>query len=88
MLDSPALAERPATIRSRVTNGRKLTAGLDGRSAEASRYRDLCQTLAHDHPGASVLNAGQTALVRQATAMIVASERMQAPRHEGRACRR
>ena len=59
-----------------VTNGRKLVAGLDGRSAEARRYKDLCLSLAGDLGGTSVMGAGQTALVRQAAAMIVQSEKL------------
>jgi hypothetical protein len=38
---SNTVAERPATVRSRVTNGAKMIACVDGRSAEARRYRDV-----------------------------------------------
>ena len=77
MLDSPATESRPLKLRSRVTNGSKMIAGLDGRTAEARRYRDLCLSLADDCGGAANLSEAQRALVRQAAAMIVQSEKLQ-----------
>lgn len=76
--DSQAIAERPRNLRSRVTNGTKLIAGLDGRSASARRYRDLSMSLADDLGGAATMTEAQRALVRQAAAMIVQSEKLQA----------
>ena len=72
-----ASAERSPTLRSRVTNGSQLLANVDGRTADARRYRDLCMSLADDLGGASDLMEAQRALVRQAAAMIVQSERLQ-----------
>jgi hypothetical protein len=72
-----AAAERSPTLRSRVTNGSQLLANVDGRTADARRYRDLCMSLADDLGGAPSLTEAQRALVRQAAAMIVQSERMQ-----------
>ena len=72
-----ANAERSPTLRSRVTNGSQLLAGVDGRTADARRYRDLTMSLADDLGGAAELTEAQRALVRQAAAMIVQSERMQ-----------
>lgn len=76
VVDTTPIVANPSMVRSRVTNGRKLVAGLDGRSAEARRYKDLCLSLAGDLGGTSVMGAGQTALVRQAAAMIVQSEKL------------
>jgi trimethylamine:corrinoid methyltransferase-like protein len=54
-----------------------LLANVDGRTAAARRYRDLCISLADDIGGASSLTEAQRALVRQAAAMIVQSEKLQ-----------
>ncbi len=72
-----AIADRPRTVRSRITNGKDLLANVDGRTADARRYRDLCMSLADDLGGASALTEAQRALVRQAAAMIVQSEKLQ-----------
>ena len=72
-----APAERPRTLRSRVTNGKDLLANVDGRTAEASRYRDLCLSLSDDLGGAADLTEAQRALVRQAAAMIMKGEMLQ-----------
>lgn len=72
-----ANAERSPTLRSRVTNGSQLLANVDGRTADARRYRDLTMSLADDLGGAAGLTEAQRALVRQAAAMIVQSERLQ-----------
>jgi hypothetical protein len=77
MTDTHANAERSRTIRSRITNGTDMLAGIDARSAPARRYRDLCQSLADDLGGAASLTTAQTALVRQAAAMLVQSEAFQ-----------
>jgi translation initiation factor 1 (eIF-1/SUI1) len=70
------IATRPATVRSRVTNG-KMIAGVDGRSAKARRYRDLCQSFADDCGGAASLNEAQRALVRQAATLTIQGELLQ-----------
>jgi hypothetical protein len=72
------VAARPATVRSRVTNGAKMIAGVDGRSAEARRYRDLAMSFADDIGGAAGLTEAQRALVRSAAALTVQSEKLQA----------
>lgn len=78
MLESPTLAVRSPTLRSRITNGKQLLANVDGRTADARRYRDLTISLADDLGGAAGLSEAQRALVRQAAAMIVQSEALQA----------
>jgi len=75
--DRYAFAARPSRQRSRVTNGSKLVAAVDGRSAEARRYKDVAFSLADDLGGASGLTEAQRALIRQIAAMTVQSERLQ-----------
>jgi hypothetical protein len=72
-----AAAKRSPTLRSRVTNGKDLLPDVDGRTAAARRYRDLAISIADDLGGAASLTEAQTALVRQASAMIVQSEALQ-----------
>jgi hypothetical protein len=76
-MDIHASAGRSRTLRSRVTNGKDLLANVDGRTAAARRYRDLAIWLADDLGGAASLTEAQRALVRQAAAMIVQSEKLQ-----------
>ena len=71
------IGARPAANRSRVTNG-KMIAGVDGRSAEARRYRDLCFSFADDAGGAASLTEGQRSLVRQCAMLAVQGEKHQA----------
>jgi hypothetical protein len=77
LLESQPIVARSQTLRSRITNGSQLLAGIDGRTAAARRYRDLTISLADDLGGASSLMEAQRALVRQAAAMIVQSEKLQ-----------
>jgi hypothetical protein len=53
------VAERLPTVRSRVTNGAKMIAGVDGRSADARRYRDLAMSFADDAGGPDSLTEGR-----------------------------
>jgi hypothetical protein len=48
---SPATTPRKAQARSRVTNGKDLLPGIDGRSAVARRYQDLIASLTSDAGG-------------------------------------
>ena len=74
------------TTRSAVTNGTRLhLAGVvDGRSAEARRFKDLIHAYAEGLGGESALNPAQTALVRQAAALTLEGERLQAAIISGR----
>jgi hypothetical protein len=76
--ESAASSARKPTARSRVTNGKELLANIDGRSTEARRYRDLCFSFADDLSGAAGLTESQRALVRQAAALSVQREKLQA----------
>jgi hypothetical protein len=75
--DRQGLLERPSRQRSRITNGSKLVAAVDGRSAEARRYKDVALNLADDLGGAAGLTEAQRAIVRQVAAMTVQSEKLQ-----------
>jgi hypothetical protein len=83
--DSPASSARKPTARSRITNGKELLANIDGRSTEARRYRDLCFSFADDCGGAATLTEVQRALVRQAAALTVQSEKLQGAMIRGEA---
>jgi|ERR1700678_3868346 hypothetical protein len=72
------VAERLPTVRSRATNGAKMIAGVDGRSAEARRWRDLAMSYADDAGGAESLSEAQRTLVATAATLTVRSEAMQA----------
>jgi hypothetical protein len=43
-----ALVTRPANTRSRITNRSEMLRGIDGRSAESRRYRDLVEGFVAD----------------------------------------
>jgi hypothetical protein len=83
--ESPASSARKPEARSRVTNGKELLANIDGRSTEARRYRDLCLSFADDCGGAEALTEIQRSLVRQAAALTVQSEKLQAAMIRGEA---
>ena len=77
MNGTTAIAARPPTTRSRVTNRSDLLRGIDGRSAEARRYRDLIEGFAADFDDAPP-GERELALIRQAAAMSVQAEALQA----------
>jgi hypothetical protein len=83
--DRDALADRPSRQRSRVTNGSKLIAGVDGRTAEARRFKDVAMSLADDLGGAAALTEAQRALVKQAASLVVQSESLQGAMLRGEA---
>ena len=66
--------------RSALTNGSLLPRGLDGRSAPARRYRDLILQFSHGIAGerGAPLNPAELALVKQAAAITVRAEALQA----------
>jgi hypothetical protein len=77
--DRGDFAQRPVNNRAKVTNGTRLLDGVDGRSAEARRYRDLVSSFAADLGGdPTKLSELEKALIRQAAATLGVSEKMQA----------
>jgi hypothetical protein len=71
-------AEISLTNRSKVTNGSKLLTGIDGRSATARRFRDLSADFAREHGGGSALSPAELGMVRQAAAITLRAEQLQA----------
>ena len=63
--------------RSAMANGDTLITGVDARSAEARRFRDLCISFAAPLGGFTGLAEHDAALVRHAAALTMQSEQMQ-----------
>ena len=74
---SSAIASRPLTVRSALTNDPLALRGVDGRSMVARRYRDVAIALADDLGGQDRLSEPSKILVRQAAAMTVQVEGLQ-----------
>lgn len=68
---APPSPARPATTRSRLTNGRQLLPGIDGRSIWARIYRDVSQALADHLGGEDRASEPQRLLIRRCTALEV-----------------
>lgn len=64
--------------RSRITNGRDLLPGIDGRGLWARRYRDLIDLHLSDIGGEDFASQAQVSLVRRAAALTVELERLEA----------
>lgn len=61
-----------------MTSGRNILAEIDGRSAQARRFRDLCGLLIGDLGGEKAgLGTGQLLLVRRTAALTVELERLE-----------
>ena len=69
---------RPATVRAAVSNGRRIFNGVDGRSIEARRFRDLMVSLAADLGGLDTLTEAERTLLRHAASLTVRGEQLQA----------
>jgi hypothetical protein len=80
------VARRSTTNRSAVTNGSKLLVGIDGRSPAARRFRDLIQLYETEVGG--VLTEVERGLIRQAAALTIRAEQLQAAIVEGSRRRR
>jgi hypothetical protein len=72
------VARASTTNRSAVTNGSKLLVGIDGRSPAARRFRDLVSLFESEIGGAAVLTVADRALVKQAAALTLKAEGLQA----------
>jgi hypothetical protein len=74
--DSTATAAPPSTARSAVANGSRYSSiGVDGRSAEARRFRDVLADLVDHLGGVEWASEPQKHLARRAAALIVSCER-------------
>jgi hypothetical protein len=66
------------TNRSAVTNGTRVLDGVDGRSAGGRRFRDLIRDFSKPFGGLEALGEGDRVLIRQAAALALRAEAMQA----------
>lgn len=64
--------------RSAMANGSTILAGVDGRSLEARRFRDLCVSYADPLGGFDSLSEFDAAIIRQAAGITMQTESMQA----------
>jgi hypothetical protein len=76
--NKPALTARKASARSRVSNGKDLLPGVDGRSPLARRYRDICAALISDMGGIDRCTEARLQLLRRFSAASVMAEAMEA----------
>lgn len=72
------LAPRQAVARSRVSNGRELLPGIDGRSTTARRYFDLVAAVCADAGGADRCSEARLQLIRRFAAAACMAEQMEA----------
>ncbi len=85
MNDVSAVAKASKTTRSRVTNGSAIFVGaVDGRTADARRFRDVLAEIVSDLGGADHLSEGQRQLARRAAMMSVQCEIMEAAAVSGK----
>ena len=79
MSDIHAIAERLPSTRNAVSNGSRLhRRGIDGRTRDAKRFRDLFESFAKSLGGEERLSEADRALARMAASLTVKSEAMQA----------
>jgi hypothetical protein len=69
---------RPSKQRSRLSNGTKLLPDLDGRSAMARRFKDICAAVLIDQGGADQCSESRLQLIRRFSATAVLAEQMEA----------
>ncbi len=74
---SPKLALKPEA-QSRVTNGKEILPGIDGRSLVARRYRDIAQQIIADQGGQDRLAEARLQLIRRFAAAAVLAEMAEA----------
>ncbi len=81
------LAPTSAAFRSSITNGSSLFVGVDQRSAYARRFRDVLAAHISDLGGRDNISEAERSLIRRATTLTVALERMEHKfaQHDGEA---
>lgn len=72
-----SIATTCATSRSAISNGSRLLDGIDGRSAVARRFRDLCRAYEEEISGGAPLTEVDRSTARQVAALTVRSEQLQ-----------
>jgi hypothetical protein len=75
--DCAAVARRPPTHRSRLTNGKDLLPDLDGRSAMARRFKDIISAVISDQGGLDRCSESRLQLIRRLAAASVLAERLE-----------
>ena len=75
---SATLVDRKSHARSRVTNGRDILPGVDGRSHLARRYHDIVAALAADQGGLDQMSEARLQLIRRFAASACMAESMEA----------
>ena len=81
-----SVAKPSKTTRSAIANGSRLhVVEVDGRSAEARRFRDILAEIVSDLGGSDTLSEGQRQLSRRAAMLSVEAERMEAASIAGEA---
>jgi hypothetical protein len=71
------MSARPSTSRSAISNGSRLLDGVDGRSATARRFRDLCLAYEQEISSGETLTEIERGTARQAAALAIRSEQLQ-----------
>jgi hypothetical protein len=84
-LNGSQIAPRAPELRSRITNHRDLLPGVNGRSAEARRFRDLVSSYVSDMGGLDLCSEIKIGLLRRLAAATVAAERLEARMINGEA---
>jgi hypothetical protein len=84
LVDTTRIAPKAETLRSKVTNGRRVFAiGGDGRGAWTRRWKDLHEAHIEDIGGPDGLSEAQLSLCRRVAAIEVQLEQMEAKMSEG-----
>jgi hypothetical protein len=76
-IDRQRIGPRPRALRSRITNGRDILPGIDGRGAVARRYRDIVNAILVDQGGVDRCSESRKQLIRRFAAAAVIAEQME-----------
>jgi hypothetical protein len=82
---SPVKGVPKPEFRSRISNGKDLLPGIDGRSLVARRYRDISSAILTDQGGADRCSEARQQLVRRFAAAAVIAEQLEARLANGEA---
>jgi hypothetical protein len=72
-----ALSQRKPTARSRVSNGKEILAGVDGRTHLARRYADICAAVVADMGGEGRVGEVKLSLIRRFSAQCALAEQLE-----------
>jgi hypothetical protein len=74
----PKVARAKASYKSKITNGSAWLDGIDGRSAEARRFRDVLSSIISDLGGPDILSEAQRQLARRCALLSIECEKLEA----------